>query len=184
MALAEHDHVVEELAAQCTHKAFDVTILPWGSWSNADLMNAEVVHPYVECPAVDPVAITDQAENGVVGADGLDYLLGGPFCVGVRGYVDVEDAAAFQREEDEYIQHLEGYGWNGQKVDGDCASEMRAQEDAPTRGGRSTGATSRLRHVLRDCVFADVMAELGELTRDAPATPERVVEGHALDKRD
>ena len=71
-----------------------------------------------------------------------------------------------------------------EEVDRDSAGEMRPQERPPCRRRRPTGSARPLRHVLGHRVLADVVAELGQFSGDAPTAPRRVLPGHALDQLD
>jgi hypothetical protein len=70
------------------------------------LADAEVFHPRVEYPAVDPVAVTDQTDEGRIEVNRLHYLLSGPRRVGMRGHIDVQDAWTLEREREEGVGTL------------------------------------------------------------------------------
>jgi hypothetical protein len=124
--------------------------------------------------AVDSIAVADQPSHvGVVGHSLYD-LLCGPRGIGMCRDVDVEDAAAFQRQHEKHVQHLESHGRRREEVDRDGAGEMRPQERSPCCRWRSTCCAGPLRHVFGDCVLADVVAELRELSNDAASAPRRV----------
>ena len=141
-------------------------------------------HSCVEGRAVDSVAVADQPGHVGVGADSLDDLLGGPRGIRMCRNVDVEDAAAFQRENEEHVQHLERHGRHGEEVDRDGAGEMGPQERSPCRRWRPPWGAGPFRHVLGDRVLADVVTELRELSGDASTAPRRVLTRHALDQLD
>jgi hypothetical protein len=78
MHLAKHDQVIKQLAAQCAHPSFRVSVLPRRARRDADLPDAQVVHPRVELAAEDGIAILDQLQRHDVRTDGLHDLLRGP----------------------------------------------------------------------------------------------------------
>jgi hypothetical protein len=84
MPLAKHDDVIQQLAAQRTHPSFGVPVLPRRTRRDADLADAQVVHPRVELGAEDGIAISDQPLRQDLRADGLHNLLRGPRGVRVR----------------------------------------------------------------------------------------------------
>src|SRR5579863_4636872 len=148
MTLAEHHHVIEQLAPQGTYEPFRVPILPWRPRCDTHLFDTKMSHSCVEGRTVDSVAVADQPSHVGVGTDSLDDLLCGPPGRGVCRNVDVEDAAAFQREHEEHVQHLERRGRHCEEVDRDAAGEMGPQERSPCRRRRSTWGPGPFRNVL------------------------------------
>jgi hypothetical protein len=110
MTLAEHRHLIEQLAPQGTYEPFRVPILPWRPRCRTHLFDTKISHSCVEGRTVDSVTVADQPSHVGVGTDSLDDLLCSPPGRGVCRNVDVEDAAAFQREHEEHLQHLERRG--------------------------------------------------------------------------
>src|SRR6476660_3378008 len=60
MPLAEHDHMVEALAADGADQSFSVTVLPRRSWRCRSVANAHRANAPRKCLAVDTVAITNE----------------------------------------------------------------------------------------------------------------------------
>ena len=63
MALTEHDHVVEQLAAQSPDEALGVPVLPRRSRGDDELLDAQVSHARIERRPVDAVAVSDQSHR-------------------------------------------------------------------------------------------------------------------------
>jgi hypothetical protein len=105
-----------------------------------------------------------------------------PSCVRVSRDVYVQDAPALERQNEEDVEHVETHRWNGQKIDRERAGNVHAKERSPGRGLWSARSTVALGHVLRDCVLAHVVPELGEFARDPAPTPQRIFHGHAFDQ--
>jgi hypothetical protein len=55
---------------------------------------------------------------------------------------------------------------------------------APVVDGGQPGSASALGHVLQNDVFANVVAEPGEVDRDPAPTRQRIFRGHTLDQAD
>ncbi len=108
MPLAKHDQVVKQLAAQCAHPSFRVSVLPRRARRDADLPDAQVVDARVEFAAEDGIAIWDQPQRHDVRTDGLQDLLRGPRGVRVCRPVDVTHTAAFKREDKKDVEKVCG----------------------------------------------------------------------------
>ena len=104
MPFSKHDYVIQQFAAQCADPSLGESVLPGRARRDPQLADAEVVHAGVECGAEDGIAIADQARRYDLRADGLHNLLGRPRGVRVRRHVDVRDAAALEREDEEDIE--------------------------------------------------------------------------------
>ena len=72
-----------------------------------NLADAQVVHARVKRGAEDAITIADQPLRHDLRADGLHNLLRGPRGVRVRRHVHVEHAAAFERQDEEYVNDVE-----------------------------------------------------------------------------
>jgi hypothetical protein len=103
MPLAEHDQVVRELTPKRSDEPFGVALLPRRSRRDAELLDAQLVHPVIESSTKDPVAIANQEPERAVLAKGFDDLVRRPRCVWVACHVDVKDATALERQDDEHV---------------------------------------------------------------------------------
>jgi hypothetical protein len=120
----------------------------------------------VERRPVDAVAVSDQSHNTSVGAYGFDDLLSSPRGMRVGRDVDMEDASALERQDEEHVQDVEGDRRHRQKVDGERPGEVHPEERAPRRRRRSPRAPRSLRHVPRDGVLANPRAHDPERSVD------------------
>jgi hypothetical protein len=123
------------------------------------LLDPEVIDARVEGGTVDAVAVSDQICRQEVRADGFHDLLRGPRGVGVRGHIDVQHAAAFDR-----------------------SRERVAKERFPGLRGWAAWQPSGPRHVLRHRVLVDGTTEFRQLAGDSATTPERILARHSLDE--
>jgi hypothetical protein len=128
MSLPKHDQVVERLAAQRADPSLRVSVLPRRARRDADLPDAQVVHPRVELGAEDGIAISDQRRRHDIRADGLHDLLRGSRGVRVRRHDDVQHTATFEREDEKDVEEVERHRWHRQKVDRDGSREMVAEK--------------------------------------------------------
>jgi hypothetical protein len=104
VALTEHDHVVEQLAAQSPHEALSAPLLPRRSRSDDELLDAQVSHACVEQRPVDAVVVSNLSHNLSAGAYRLDDL-SGPHGMRVGRDVDPLDESREARFLD-LIEHL------------------------------------------------------------------------------
>jgi hypothetical protein len=88
VVLAEHDHVVDDLATRSAHSSLGEPVLPRGSRRDSELSQPEILDASVERGAEDLVAVADQSCDLKVGADRLNDLLCRPF--GRRAHVVAE----------------------------------------------------------------------------------------------
>jgi hypothetical protein len=117
MALVEDHHMVEAFPPDRTDNTFDIRILPWGTWRNESLRDADGVGAACELSAVDSVAVTDQIPRCRVPRERFDELSSGPFGRGVLGDVEVNDAPPVMGEHEEHEQNAERSGRHGEEVD-------------------------------------------------------------------
>src|SRR6516164_5414758 len=94
MPLAEHDHMVEALAAHGADEAFRKWILPGTARRRENFRDAHALDTMAERLAVDLVAIPEEIGWRRVVREGLHDLLGRPGRGGVLGDVEVDDPAA------------------------------------------------------------------------------------------
>jgi hypothetical protein len=74
MLLVEDHHVVQTFTPNGSDDAFDIRILPRGTWCNENLLDPESIDAAREVLAVDTIAVTDQILGGCVPGKGLDQL--------------------------------------------------------------------------------------------------------------
>ena len=112
-------------------------ILPRAERTRHDLGDAEAGDPPTYVIVVDAVPVSQQpAGSGVLG-EGFDQLLGGPRGGGVLRDVDVHDAAAVVRHQDEHEEHAARQRRDGEEIHRDDGGEM-VGEEGPPRLGRWT----------------------------------------------
>ena len=101
MPFAEHDQVIHTFSAHGADDAFAVGILPGRACCDRDFFDAHAFDTLCEIVAVDAVAITDEKTGCFLVREGVDDLLGGPFGVGIRGNVEVDDSSPVVTEHDD-----------------------------------------------------------------------------------
>ncbi len=159
MVRVEHHHVVQALTTNGSDHAFDIRILPRGTWCNENLLDPESVDAAREVSAVDTVAVTDQISGDRVPRKRFDELSPGPLRRGVFGHVAVQYPPSVVGQHEEYKQNAECNRSHGEEVDGDQVFEVIIEECSPScaRWFRVAG------HVLRDRGLGEVDAELEQL---------------------
>jgi hypothetical protein len=118
VSLAEHDDVIQTLPAYGTDDSFAIRILPRRPRCNQDLFDAHVLDSLFEVVTVDAVAIADEKPRCLFVRESLGDLLGGPFGVGIRGNVEVDDLPPVMPEYNEDVQNPKGHGRHGEEVTG------------------------------------------------------------------
>ncbi len=78
VSLIQHDHMVEELAADGADHAFDEGILPGRTGRRENLGDEHALHPSPKLAAVDAVAIAEEITRRRVIGERFDDLLRGP----------------------------------------------------------------------------------------------------------
>jgi len=92
----------------------------------------------------------------------------------MRGHREVKDPPSLMREDQKYIQDLKSDRRHGKEVDRYHAFCMIVEEDLPCLQRRPAPA----HHVFAHAGFANVDAQLEQLTMDLWSTPERIVAAH------
>ena len=142
MLLVEDHHVVQTFTPNGSDDAFDIRILPWGTWRNENLLDAEGVSAASEVSAVNSVAVTNQIQRCRVPRERFDELSAGPVSRGMRGDVEVSDAPPVMGEHEEYEENAEGNGGHGEEVDRDEIFQMIIEERPPTSGNSTISPSS------------------------------------------
>lgn len=119
MPLANDDDVIEQLASERPDEPLGEAVLPRRTRRDPQLLESHAGEPLVEHGAEDPIAITDDALGDHVRRHRLDHLLRRPRGIWMRGDVDVQDASPLEGEHEEDVEHVEGRGRHGEKVDGE-----------------------------------------------------------------
>ena len=132
LGVVQHHHVVEALAAQGPDQTFDREILPRRPRGDRHLLDAPRLGSAGEGDAVDRIAVTEEVWRRRVPWERLDKLLGGPLGRGGVGDVDVDDAAAVVREDQDDEQHLEQHGGPGEDVHGDKRPHVVGEKRPPS----------------------------------------------------
>ncbi len=117
--------------------------------------------------AVDVVTIANEKTWCFFVRESVDDLLGGPFGVGIRGNVEVNDLPPVVTEHDEDVEDTESHGGNGEEVAGGDVGNVIVQKRPPRLRRRFPSAD----HVLGHGPFGDVVAQQGNgLTNYASGT--------------
>jgi len=116
MALAKYDHVVQALTADGSDQTFGVRILPRRPRGGDYFLDAHVLHPVTEVPAVDAVPVAKQKTRSFLERKHFDDLLSGPPGSRVCRHIEVDDASTFMLEDHEDVQHAERDRWYREEV--------------------------------------------------------------------
>src|SRR5262249_48945707 len=158
VALAEHDDVVEALAADGADEPFREGILPRRPGGDEDLANAHARDALGEPLVVDCISIAKEILRGGLFRERLNELPSGPDCRGMIRNVEVEELATVMSQDDEDEEQAEGEGGDNEEVNGDDVSGMRGKKGPPRRGG----PRRRPVHILGDGQLGDGVAEQSE----------------------
>ena len=174
----EHEHMVQALAPDRTNHALDVGPLPGGSRGAPHFLDAHVSHLSPEGIAEDSIAVSQQIARKLIKGERFSQLLSGPLRGGVGGHVAVENAPAVMSQHQKHVKNLEANSGHSKEVDRDQLLGVILQERAPGLRRRLAAA----HHVFADAGFADVDAELEQLTVNAGCTPTRILTAHPADQ--
>ena len=108
MPFIQYDQVVQTFPANGTDDAFAVRVLPGRARCDRDFFDSHAYHAVLEVFAVDAVAIANEKTWCFLVREGVDDLLGGPFGVGIRGNIEMNDLPPIVTEHDEDVQDTEG----------------------------------------------------------------------------
>jgi hypothetical protein len=136
VAPAEDEDPVEAVSADRAHPTLGVGVRVRGLDGRADDRDALGAKDLVEGVAELCVAIVDEEPERLLVAelhDEVARLLSRPAAVWVRRAGDVLDPPSRQRDEEQHVDPLEESGFDGEKVAGDHARRLRAQERTPGR---------------------------------------------------
>lgn len=141
MRFVEHDDMIQTTAAYAADNSFTIRILPGRAWRDWDFFNTHAFDTLGEVVPVDAVAIANEKTRCFLVREGVDDLLDGPFGVGIRRDVEVNDLPPVVAEHDEDVQDTEGHGRNREEVaGGDVGSaipgvKVLCRDGAPTANG-------------------------------------------------
>jgi hypothetical protein len=119
VVLAEHDDVVEALAANRADEPFDEGILPGRAWGDPNLLNAHARDALGEHLVVDGISIAKEILRSGLCRERLDELPSRPGGRGMVRDVKVDQFAAVMSQDDEDEEQAEGDGRDNEEVDGD-----------------------------------------------------------------
>ena len=171
---AEHDYVVEALAADGTDDPFHISSLPGGTRCRQHLFDPHGFDWIHDIFPEDPVAIAQQMTGCCIPRKGFPELLRGPLRGGMSGDSKVEDPASVVSQHQKHIQDLESDGRHRKEVDRNQSLYMIVEEGPPSLRWRLPVAD----HVLADARFADGNAKLEQFAVNPRCAPERVVPTH------
>ena len=154
MILIQDDHVVQTFATYAADDSFTIRVLPGRAWCDGDFFNVHAFDTLGEVVPVDAVTIANEKTRRFLVREGVDDLLGRPFNVGIRGYVEVNDLPPVVTEYEEDLQDTEGHGRNREEVAGGDVGKVIGQERSPVLRRRFPSAD----HVLGHGLFDDIVA--------------------------
>ena len=168
MTFVQDDDVVQTLAPDRADYPFDVRILPGGSGSRHDFLDAHGGNRGPEGRAGNAVSVPDQVPRPCGPGEGLPDLLCNPR--GRRLYRDrnMHDPAPVMAKHHEDEENGERRRRGGEKVDGHQASDLVPQKRSP----RLRGWPRVPDHVLGDGCLGNPDPELERLAVDPGRTPE------------
>jgi hypothetical protein len=105
-AFAQHDHMIQALAADAPDQPFHVGILPWALRGDDHFCDPHVLHPLPKRGAVDPVPIMEEIPRGLIPRKGVDDLRRCPRGGGRLGHVDGHEPSPVVGEDHEHGEHF------------------------------------------------------------------------------
>ena len=104
---------------------------------------------------MDAIPITNHETWSVILWEGFDHLLCGPLRSWMLRHIEVNDAPAIMKENDEGEQNPKGRCWHREEINANDIIQVIFQESAP----RLRGRRSMTNHVLVDSRLGDIVAK-------------------------
>ena len=139
-----------------------------------DFFYSHVLQAVLEIVTVYAVAITDEKTRRGFIRKGVDDLLSGPFGIGIRGNIEVNDTPPVMTEHDEDVEDAKGHRRNGKEITGGDVGCVIVQKCPPSLGRRFSGTD----HVFGHGRFGNLVARQGQFGYDPRRTPGRVLPRH------
>ena len=174
--VAQHDDMIETLAANRADEPFDVRVLPGRARCREHFLGA---HGFDDGLNRLKRAIADKIPWRLVSRKGFPELLRGPRGRRMPSHGGVHDAPAVMTEDHQHEQQSARCRRHHEEIGRDDLVDMIGQKRAP----RLRGRTSSLRHVLGDRRLSDVDPELHELTVNTWRSPQRILLRHRPTQR-
>src|SRR5262249_38200985 len=99
--LIPHDDMIETFATQCPNQALHKRILPRRAWRRHHFLGAKTLHEATEVSSVDAIAIPQQIRRRGLVRKGFANLLSRPGSRRMVGHIQMNDAAAVVRQDEE-----------------------------------------------------------------------------------
>ena len=118
MVVVEDDHMIQALVTNASDHPLDIAILPRTPWCNENLFDAHSFDPGCEGVAVDSVAVPNHKPGSAVFRKCFDDLLCGPNRRRMLRNIEVDDAAAIVRQDNEDIDDLQANRCDCEEING------------------------------------------------------------------
>ena len=135
MAFAQHDHMIQALAANTANAALHIWILPRRPGGNDHLVNPHVSDALPKRSTVDTIPVAQEIAGRSIPRKRVDHLLCRPRRSGMLCHVDVHDPSPFVGEDHEHEEHLVGGRRHHKEVKGDQIFDVVVEEGLPRRRG-------------------------------------------------
>src|SRR5215831_10473592 len=131
MPVVEDNDMIEYVATDTSNEPLAVGILPGTARGNFDFFDAHVLDVLLKMLTVDRVAVSQQVTWGRIPGKRLNDLLDGPLRRWMFGDVEMDDASALVRQQDEHKQDLEAGSGNGKEVTRHKVFDMIMEKGLP-----------------------------------------------------
>jgi hypothetical protein len=135
VAFAQHDYMIQALAANTPDEVLHIRILPRTPWGDHDFLDPHVVHALPKRSTVDTIPVAQKITWRFIPRKRVDDLLRRPLCSGMLCHVDVHDPSPFVGEDHEHEEHLTGERRHHKEVQGDQIFDVGFEEGLPRRRG-------------------------------------------------
>ncbi len=174
MSLAQHNHMIQALAADTADHAFDERILPSGFCSRDDFFDAHVCDARLKIQTVDAITIANEEPWSELFGERFNDLLRSPHRRRMGGHVEMNDAPTIVAEDYESVQNTERRCRDNEKVDSHKVSQMIVKECPP----RLRGWLALSDPILAYGRFGHGVTQQCEFGLDARHTPTGILTGH------
>src|SRR5712692_5336640 len=179
MTFIEHEHMIQALPSQGSHKPFGNRIGLRRPHRGTDLLYPETMHPPAEFSSVDAIPVTNQIAGRLSLEAGVHDLLPGPSCGMMLRHPYMHNLPCCMMNQKEHIRYLKRQRPHREEIARPEVLGMLGEEILPVRRGRSFPRPSR---VLPDRPWRDDKPEPQQLCHDAPLAPEGIFFRHPADQ--
>src|SRR5215472_13477031 len=135
-AVPHHD-MVEPLASDRANQPFNMTVLPWRTWSDRPVANAHGLQATGDRGAIRGVAVSDEVARRLIPWKCFGDLPGDPLGGWICCHIGPDEPSPLQTQDDQPIEQFEPDRRHDEQIDAGDMGGVIAQESLPARRARA-----------------------------------------------